>query len=88
VACRVSRDANGVTYHIPEVKVTRTPRGVLIPGRPAVDVWWARDMKKKSDEVLLIRQEEEGATKADVIGLLLAQVYDLHHALGCAIMRP
>jgi hypothetical protein len=50
-------------------------------------VWWDRDVgPRKNDETLIIRQDS--GEKADVIMLTLAQVYDLIHALGLAVVRP
>lgn len=86
MVCRASKDEHGTTYHVPEDKTGKTPGGHQFPGCAAVDVWWARDFKHRSDETLLIRQESNNE-RADVIELTLGQVYDLIHALGHAVLR-
>lgn len=83
--CQATRDANGWHYFVPPTETVRTPGGKRLPGFEAVDVWWSRG-KGTGDERLIIRQPNED--KADVIELSLAQVYDLIHALGCAVLRP
>lgn len=86
MACQVSRDDNGTTYHVPESKPVVSPGGHTFPGSDAVDIWWGRRFKEAQDETLLLRQEN-GKT-VDVITLTLGQVYDVIHALGWAVMRP
>ena len=86
MACKVSRDGNGTTYHIPEDKTGRTPGGDVLPGSAPIDIWWARRFKDRRDETLLIRQES-ATDRADVVELTLGQVYDVIHALGLSVMR-
>jgi hypothetical protein len=84
--CKVSRDENGVTFHIPADKTVRDPGGRVLPGAPSLEVWWARQFKQRRDETLLIKQQND-EKRGDVLELTLAQAFDLHHALGCAIME-
>lgn len=86
MACRVVKDDGGEFFVIPTAKDVVTPGGKRLPGSPQLMAWWDRDLKNRSDENLLIRQEND-TKKADVLSLTLAQAYDLHHALGCLIMR-
>jgi hypothetical protein len=87
MACKVIKDTFGTLYRIPEAKTVKTPGNKQLAGFPSVDVWWDRDMKDRADEQLLIRQENNDQ-RSDVISLTLAQVYDLIHALGWAVMKP
>jgi hypothetical protein len=82
--CQESSDAHGTTYFIPEAETVKTPGGHVRPGCPAIDVWWSRD-GKKSDETLIIRQEYDDRSTADVLELSFGQVYDLIHALNKAV---
>lgn len=81
--CKVIRDEHGALYRVPAFTPDKTNVIALTP-RPNVDVWWDRDPTHKSDEDLIIRQDN--GEKADVITLTLGQAYDLLHAIGCAIM--
>jgi hypothetical protein len=84
MTCKATRDPHGTTFTIPEDKAVFTANGKRIKPSPEVTVWWNRDRR---DETLIIRQEFPERDTADVLELTLAQVYDLHHALGCAILR-
>lgn len=85
MACRASRDAHGTQFIIPESKPGKTAGGQPFPGSAELAVWWARRFRNRRDETLLIRQENKH-NKVDLIELTLAQAYDLHHAIGCAIL--
>jgi hypothetical protein len=84
MACSSSRDAHGTSYTIPEAPTVRTPRGQVRRGYPAVDVWWSRGVRK-SDETIIIRQEYEDRSTADVLEITLGQLYDLIDALNKAV---
>lgn len=84
--CKATRSPYGTTYIIPSAKPVKTPDGRQYHACGEVMAWWDRGGTDMSDENLCIRQEN-GTTKADLMILTLGQVYDLHHALGCAIMR-
>lgn len=77
-------DAHGTTYHIPEAPTVKTPGAQVRPGCPAIEVWWSRN-GKKADETIIIRQEYEARSTADVLELTLGQVYDLIDALNRAV---
>jgi hypothetical protein len=49
-----------------------------------VDVWWSRD-KSNAEETVIIRQEYEDRSTADVLELTLGQAYDLIDALNKVI---
>jgi hypothetical protein len=83
VACKAIRDENGTLYRVPAFAPEPKNRSRLT-ARPNVDVWWDRDAKVKSDEDLIIRQDN--GDKADVIIITQGQGYDLLHALASAIM--
>lgn len=85
MACKATRDKNGTQFLIPESKPGKTAGGHVFPGSAELQVWWARRFKDRNNETLMIRQENSNK-KVDLIELTLAQAYDLHHALGCAIM--
>lgn len=87
MVCRVIKDTYGTLYQVPAALNVKTPALKRLDGSPLVDVWWDRDHTNKSDECLILRQENE-PDHADVITLTQGQVYDLIHALGWAIMRP
>jgi hypothetical protein len=87
MVCRRVKDENGTTYFVSEVKTTANPRGKVLPGLPEIQVWWARRFKDRSEETLLIRQENN-PQGADVIELTLGQLYDMIHALNEAIEKP
>jgi hypothetical protein len=84
VPCHSSRDAHGHSYNISAAEPVKTPKGITRPGCPAVDVWWSRN-GKKADETLIIRQEYEDRSTADVLELTFGQVYDLIDALNRAV---
>jgi hypothetical protein len=84
MACRIERDAYGVTYTIPAEPAVRTPGGQWRPGCPSVDLWWSRD-GNKADETVIIRQEYGDRSTADVLELTQGQVYDLIDALNRAM---
>lgn len=85
MACSVSKDAHGTTYAIPAAPAVKDPRGHTLAGYPALDVWWSRDFKAKAEETLIIRQEYEDRSTADVLELTLSQAYDLLDAINKAI---
>ncbi|UGA46820.1 hypothetical protein HU230_0012555 [Bradyrhizobium quebecense] len=87
MACKAHKDQHGTTFIIPEAKPGKTPGGRVLPGSAEVVAWWAQDFKGRLNETLIIKQENS-PDKSDVIELTLAQAYDLHHALGCAILAP
>lgn len=78
------KDTYGTLFQVPEAPTIRTVAGKRLAGRPRVDVWWDRDMKNRSDEELILRQENN-EKQADVITLTLAQVYSLIEALNKAV---
>lgn len=83
---KIDRDANGTSYTIPASETVKTPGGTMLPGRPELNAWWARRLKSRADETLIIKQENMG-DRADVIELTLGQVYDLIDALNKAVER-
>jgi hypothetical protein len=85
VACSSSRDPHGTTYTIASAETVRTPRSRQLPGCPAIDVWWSRSFERHSEETLIIRQEYEDRSTADVLELTFGQVYDLIDALNRAV---
>jgi hypothetical protein len=85
VTCSVSRDSHGTTYDIPAAEAAKSPKGGrMFHGLPAVCVWWSRNLKP-SEETLIIRQEYEDRSTADVLELTLGQAYDLIDALNKAV---
>jgi hypothetical protein len=82
--CSSSTDAYGTTYHIPAAENVKDPRGRMLAGFPAVEVWWSRD-KGKASETIIIRQEYAERSTADVLELTFGQVYDLIDALNKAV---
>lgn len=85
--CSSSKDAHGTSYHVPAAENVKDPRGRTLAGYPAVEVWWSRD-KTKDTETVIIRQEYEDRSTADVLELTLGQVYDLIDALNKATETP
>ena len=79
-------DAYGTSYTIPEDAAVKTPGAKWRPGCPAVEVWWSRD-GAKADETVIIRQQYENRSTADVLELTQGQVYDLIDALNKAVER-
>jgi len=86
MACNVTRDGYGTSYTISADPAVKTPGAKWRPGCPAVEVWWSRD-GAKADETVIIRQEYEDRSTADVLELTQGQVYDLIDALNKAIER-
>jgi hypothetical protein len=85
VPCSVHTDAHGTSYLIPASPAVKDPRGRVLRGSPAVDVWWSRDNKATATETMVIRQEYEDRSTADVLELTQGQVYDLIDALNRAM---
>jgi hypothetical protein len=85
VPCKVLTDTSGTSYHIVEAQAKYTPRGHMLRGCPALDVWWNRDSKATAEETMVIRQEYADRSTADVLELTLGQAYDLIDALNKAI---
>lgn len=91
MACKVSKDQHGTSYTISAALATKQPNGHQLAGYPAVDVWWSRDFgagsatKSLAEETLVIRQEYEDRSTADVLEVTLAQAYDLIDALNRAV---
>lgn len=85
MACNVVRDTHGSSYTVPSAEAVKNPKGELLPGLPAVDVWWSRNFSHNQQETLVIRQEYENRDTADVLELTLGQVYDLIDALNKAV---
>lgn len=83
--CEVSTDQYGTTFTIPPAASVKTPGAQWRSGCPAVTVWWSRDVAKKADETLIIRQEYGNRSTADVLELTLGQVYDLIDGLRKAV---
>lgn len=77
-------DQYGTTYTITEEPAVRTPGCQWRPGCPAVEVWWSRN-GAKADETLIIRQQYENRSTADVLELTFGQAYDLIDALNKAV---
>lgn len=71
-------------YTIAAAPTVRNPRGHMLMGYPAIDVWWSRDANR-ADETVIVRQEYDERITADVLELTLAQAYDLIEALTKAI---
>jgi hypothetical protein len=83
---KIDRDKNGTSYTISAAEALKTPRGTMLPGKPALNVWWARLFKTRAEETLIIKQENQ-SDRADVIELTLGQAYDLIWALNKAVER-
>jgi hypothetical protein len=79
-----STDAHGTTYTIPAEPAVRTPGAQWRPGCPAVEIWWSRN-GAKDDETLIIRQQYDDRSTADVLELTFGQVYDLIDGLNKAV---
>lgn len=84
MACQARKDGNCTIYTIPEDKTMRDAGGKTLVPSPELEAWWTRKLRGRRDETFLIRQEN--GNKADVLELTLGQLYDLHHAIGCAIL--
>lgn len=82
---KISRDAHGTTYHIPSAETVKTPGGQQRLGLPSIEAWWSRSFSDKAEETLIIRQEYEDRSTADVLELTLGQTYDLIEALNRAV---
>lgn len=82
--CLKTTDSHGTTYTIPAEAVVKTPGALFRPGCPSVEVWWSRN-GKKADETIIIRQEYENRSTADVLELTFGQVYDLIDALNQSV---
>lgn len=80
---KVIKDTYGSLWRIAAAPPAVGPKGFKFDGTARVDVWWDRDIRKKHDENLIIRQDAED--KADVITLTLGQVYALIGALNKAV---
>jgi hypothetical protein len=79
-------DGHGTTYTIPAAETVKTPSAQRLVGCPALDVWWSRSFQgKHAEETLVIRQEYEDRSTADVLELTFGQVYDLIDALNKAV---
>ena len=86
MACKVERDADGTTFHVPAAPATRDPGGRMLPGLPGVEVWWSHNMDKRSrTETLVIKQEWPNRSTADVVEITLGQLYDLIDAANKAV---
>lgn len=86
--CQVDKDTYGSLFRVPATVKRRTVRtGGTIEGVPAVDIWWDRDLKKRADEYLMIRQQNiQGKSEpADVIMIEFSQVYAMIDALNLAV---
>jgi hypothetical protein len=79
-----STDAHGTTYTIAGEEIVKTPGGQFRPGCPEIDVWWSRN-GLKADETLIIRQQYDNRSTADVLELTFGQVYDLIDGLNRAV---
>lgn len=85
MSCLVTKDQHGTSYLVPAAETVKTPGARQLAGCPAVDVWWSRSFERKSEETLVIRQEYEDRSTADVLELTFGQVYDLIDALNKAV---
>lgn len=85
MASSLKRDAWGTTFTIPAAEIVKTPGAKYRSGFPAVEVWWSRSDKDKSEETLIIRQEYPDRSTADVLELTFGQAYDLIDALNKAV---
>jgi hypothetical protein len=85
VPCSAHTDAHGTTYSIAAADPVKNPSRLRLPGCPAVDVWWSRSFERHAEETLIIRQEYEDRSNADVVELTFGQVYDLIDALNKAV---
>lgn len=85
MGCTKHSDKHGTLYRvgafIPDPTLVRSKKLIA---RPCVDVWWDRDHKDKSDEDLIIRQDN--GEKADVIILTQGQAMDLLRAVAAALL--
>jgi hypothetical protein len=87
MACKARNEDGTTVFIVPEDKTMRDAGGKTLAPSPEVQAWWTHKLRNRRDETLLIRQEGNDPSRADVLELTLGQVYDLHHALGCLIMR-
>lgn len=81
---RVNRGTNGTSYKITASETVKTPGGTTLPGSPELDLWWARNFKRRAEETLIIQQENQ-SDRDDVVELTLGQVYDMIVALNKAV---
>lgn len=81
--CNVQADEHGTAYIIPAQANTKTPGGQLVPGNAEVIVWWARRFKDRSDETIMIRQENDG--RVDLVEVTFSQLYALIEALNAVV---
>lgn len=84
MACIVDRDKHGSLFIVPADNSVKTPRGKTLRGVPELHVWWARLFKERSEETLIIKQENM-SDRADVVEVTLGQLYDLIDALNKAV---
>lgn len=84
MSCSSHKDSHGTSYLVLATPPVQTPSGQRLPGCPALDIWWSHGFKK-AEETLVIRQEYEDRSTADVLELTFGQVYDLIDALNRAV---
>lgn len=84
MVCKVEADKNGTTFTIPADNTGKAPGGFHTRGSAELQMWWARRFKDRSDETLIIKQENN-TDRADVVELTLGQVYDAIDALNKAV---
>lgn len=84
MAVRSETDAHGTSYYIDAEPAVKTPGAQWRPGCPEVEVWWSRN-GNKADETLIIRQQYEDRSTADVLEVTFGQVYGLIEALNKAV---
>ena len=85
MACKVTQDGSVLVYTVPEDASMFDAGGRRLTPSPLLQAWWSYT-KNRRDETFIIRQENSD-DKADVLEMTLVQLYDLHHAIGVAIMR-
>jgi hypothetical protein len=88
VSCSPHYDSHGTTFHVPAAEIVKTPGAKTRSGFPGIDVWWSRSFSAKAEETLIIRQQYEDRSTADVLELTLGQTYDLIEALSRAVETP
>ena len=82
---KCSSDGDGTLFTIPAAEIVKTPGAKYRSGFPAVEVWWSRSNRNKSEETLIIRQEYPDRKTAEVLELTFGQAYDLIDALNRAV---